>query len=72
MIIIAIPSVVFLSVLFLHESPGSRAAGIVVISMLHALNVGENGMVLPFSNIAAGEVVSQRLRADTFGLAYAL
>lgn len=43
-----------------------------VISMLHALNVGENGMVLPFSNIAAGEVVSQRLRADTFGLAYAL
>lgn len=53
-------------------APGSRVAGVVMISMFHAFNVGQNGMVLPFSNIAAGEVVSQRLRAVTFGLAYAL
>lgn len=39
--------------------------------MFHASNIGQSGMVMPFSNIAAGEVVSQRLRAVTVGLAYA-
>lgn len=40
--------------------------------MFHAFNVGQNGMAMPFSNIAAGEIVSQRSRAVTLGLVYAL
>lgn len=51
-------------------SPGSRASGIVTITMFHVFNIGYIGMVLTFSRLTCGELPSQRLRALTLGFAF--
>lgn len=51
-------------------APGSRASGIVTITMFHVFNMGYIGMVLTFSRLTCGELPSQRLRALTLGLAF--
>lgn len=50
--------------------PGSRASGIVTITMFHVFNIGYIGMVLTFSRLTCGELPSQRLRALTLGFAF--